>query len=94
MAPTLNPNSLSPFLDVVDDVVLLADPVRESPTRIIKRVAEISHDGSSVWVLGDNRDHSTDSRAFGSVPSVMVEGVVTAVIFPPWRVRSLVRSPS
>ena len=94
MSPTLNPPD-SQWLDVVlvskmsdfsrGDVVLLADPVREEPTRIVKRVAEISHDGSSVFVLGDNGAHSTDSRQFGPVPSVMVEGVVKAVVFPPWR---------
>jgi inner membrane protease subunit 2 len=96
MFPTLNPNQSSMLLDMVwvsktrdfrpGDVVMLKDPIRERPTRIIKRVSEVSNDGSMVYVLGDNRDHSTDSRSFGFVPSVMVEGVVTRVIFPPWRV--------
>ena len=96
MFPTLNPNQSSMLLDMVwvsktcdfrpGDVVMLKDPIRERPTRIIKRVSEVSNDGSLVYVLGDNRDHSTDSRSFGFVPSVMVEGVVTRVIFPPWRV--------
>ena len=96
MQPTLNPSSDSLFLDMVwvskmkefkkGDVVVLMDPVRETPTRIIKRVSQISHDGNSIFVLGDNADHSTDSRAFGPVPSVMVKGVVTRVIFPPWRI--------
>ena len=99
MAPTLNPESSSLFLDIVwvsrlsdfgkGDVVLLADPVREKKTRIIKRVSQVTHDGSEVFLLGDNSDHSTDSRHFGYVPSVMVEGVVTHVIFTPWRWQSL-----
>ena len=99
MSPTLNPDPASPFLDVVwvskvsnfskGDIVLLTDPIREERTRIIKRVAEISHDGSSVFVLGDNAAHSTDSRQFGRISSVMVEGVVQAVVFPPWRWGSL-----
>ena len=99
MSPTLNPDATSRFLDIVyiskvtdfgkGDVVLLKDPVREDSTRIVKRVAEVTPDGSSVFVLGDNAGHSTDSRQFGFVPSVMVEGVVKAVVFPPWRCRKL-----
>ena len=94
MSPTLNPPE-SRWLDVVyvskisdfttGDVVLLKDPVRSDGTLIVKRVAQISRDETSVFVLGDNADHSTDSRQFGSVPSHLVEGVVKAVIFPPWR---------
>lgn len=97
MSPTFNPED-SHWLDVVlvskvsdfqaGDVVLLADPVREDRTRIVKRVAAISNDGSSVFVLGDNGPHSTDSRQFGAVPSVLVEGVVQAIVFPPWRFSS------
>lgn len=96
MSPTLNGKQGSCFfLDVVlvsktsefrkGDIVLLMDPLREKVTKLVKRVAEVSRDGSSVYVLGDNVDHSTDSRHFGSVPSVMVEGVVKAILFPPWR---------
>jgi nickel-type superoxide dismutase maturation protease len=92
MSPTLNPNAL---LDIVfvsrisefsrGDIVLMLDPVREDRTLIVKRVVDISRDGSSVFVLGDNPDRSTDSRQFGSVPSHLVHGVVKAVVFPPWR---------
>lgn len=95
MSPTLNPHRHSIIPDLVwvnrmsdyrvGDVVLLVDPMHASRIRIIKRVAEISPDGSSVFVLGDNPDHSTDSRMFGWVPSGMVEGKVSRVVFPPSR---------
>lgn len=94
MSPTFNPPE-SRWLDVVyvskisdfttGDVVLLKDPVRNDGTLIVKRVSDISRDETSVFVVGDNAEHSTDSRHFGSVPSHLVEGVVKAVIFPPWR---------
>ena len=100
MSPTLNPDSSSMFLDMVlvsktrdfraGDVILLKDPIHERPTRIIKRVSEVTNEGKLIFVLGDNRGHSTDSRHFGFVPSVMVEGVVTRVVFPPWRVSKVI----
>lgn len=36
-----------------------------------------------VVVLGDNRDHSTDSRAYGPVPQAFLVGRVAARLFPP-----------
>jgi mitochondrial inner membrane protease subunit 2 len=94
MSPVFNPDP-SDMLDVVcvrrnvecniGDVVLLVDPMHSFRMRIIKRISAISPDGSSVYVLGDNSDHSTDSRKFGWVPSSLIEGKVTKVIFPPWR---------
>ena len=98
MSPTLNPGSNSWLLDVVlvskiseyivGDIVLFYDPIRENPTRIVKRISEITPDGSLMYVRGDNPDHSTDSRHFGYVSTALVEGVVKAVIFPPWRISS------
>jgi signal peptidase I len=35
----------------------------------------------TTFVLGDNRDHSTDSRAFGPVPEAAVRGVATRVLW-------------
>ncbi len=95
MSPTLNANPSARFLDIVwvnrlsgfgvGDVVLLIDPMHATRVRIIKRVADISPDENAVFVLGDNRDRSTDSRVFGWVPVALVEGTVSRVLFPPWR---------
>lgn len=99
MSPTLNPDPTSIWLDVVlvsrvsnfsrGDIVLLPEPIKEKRTRIVKRVADITRDGCSVYLLGDNSLHSTDSRQFGHVPGCLVEGVVKGIVFPPWRIRSL-----
>jgi signal peptidase I len=36
----------------------------------------------SLWILGDNREASADSRLFGAVPESSVRGVVTRVYWP------------
>ena len=38
-----------------------------------------------VWVMGDNRGNSSDSRVFGPVPIDTVVGRATMRIWPPWR---------
>jgi len=42
-----------------------------------------------VFVLGDNRAQSDDSRAFGPVPIASVVGRATLVVWPPTRVHRL-----
>jgi signal peptidase I len=39
-----------------------------------------------VWVLGDNRPVSADSRDFGLVPIELIRGRVCARVWPPARV--------
>lgn len=38
-----------------------------------------------LWVMGDNRANSSDSRVFGTVDVDTVVGRATNVIWPPWR---------
>lgn len=35
-----------------------------------------------VWLEGDNKDNSTDSRSYGAVPQALVEGVVFVRLWP------------
>lgn len=35
-----------------------------------------------VWVMGDNRNNSTDSRTYGAVPMTHVDGKATTILFP------------
>lgn len=35
-----------------------------------------------VWIQGDNRDNSTDSRRYGPVPIAMLKGKVVCKIYP------------
>ncbi|MCU1380987.1 MAG: signal peptidase [Acidimicrobiales bacterium] len=38
-----------------------------------------------LWMMGDNRDHSSDSRMFGQVDARTVVGRAVVRIWPPWR---------
>ncbi len=55
----------------VGEVVVVRDP-RDARHLLLKRVAAV-RDGA-VTVMGDRRDHSTDSRYFGDVPLSEVVG--------------------
>jgi nickel-type superoxide dismutase maturation protease len=57
------------------DVVLVAHPFRRS-VKMIKRVDHVTADGR-VFVVGDNREESTDSRSFGPLRPVQVIGRVS-----------------
>lgn len=71
------------------------EPVKEpyiAPgSRPCGRVFEVTVPARSIWVMGDNRDDSADSRFHlqdqrrGSVPLSLVVGKVVARIWPPTR---------
>ena len=46
----------------------------------------------SLFVLGDNRDSSEDSRYWGFVPAKNIVGRAFLVYWPPWRVRIITNS--
>ena len=55
------------------DVVVLRDP--RKPERLLIKRIDATH-GNSVEVAGDNKEASTDSRAFGPVPANLILGKV------------------
>ena len=42
-------------------------------------------DINRIWVEGDNKDNSSDSRHYGAVNQKLITGVAEYVIWPPWR---------
>jgi nickel-type superoxide dismutase maturation protease len=73
----------------VGELVLVPDP-RSSDRLLIKRVAEVHDEGRELFVAGDARDASTDSRAFGTVSTSAVEGRPWFRYWPPRRVGRVV----
>lgn len=79
------------------DIVFSSTPA-DLETKVVKRIAHIPGDtvilknGDRVklepnqyWLLGDNPDKSFDSRHFGPVPSHMIGGIVSGVIYPTFK---------
>lgn len=55
------------------DVVAVRDP-RQADRILIKRVAAVHRGAGTLEVVGDDRQVSTDSRAFGPVPRTAIVG--------------------
>ena len=60
----------------VGDIVIARHPI-EQGSEVVKRVARINERGH-FYLVGDNRDDSTDSRHYGPVASEYIKGKVVA----------------
>jgi type IV secretory pathway protease TraF len=68
------------------DIVAASDP-RQPERSLLKRVVDVGQEG--VFLLGDNPEHSTDSRQFGPVPMASVRGKAIYRYGPPARAGKL-----
>ena len=64
----------------LDEPYLKEQPVTELP------MATVVPEGH-LFMLGDNRNHSEDSRDFGPIPVDSLMGKVTKILWPPGRLR-------
>ena len=74
MLPALKPGKIVIGLGFrrprIGDIVIVDRDGRE----LIKRIAQIGPAG--YYLLGDNRDNSTDSRVFGWIKPAMIKAVI------------------
>ncbi|HEX9634819.1 MAG TPA: nickel-type superoxide dismutase maturation protease [Candidatus Limnocylindria bacterium] len=70
------------------ELVLAPDP-RDPARELVKRVAAADSEAGKLELRGDAPGASTDSRAFGAVPSASVQWRVLARYWPPSRVGRL-----
>jgi signal peptidase I len=54
---------------------------------------ELTLGDDEFFVLGDNRDHSSDSRVFGPLPKKNIIGKAWFSVYP-WQIFGLVKTPS
>jgi nickel-type superoxide dismutase maturation protease len=90
-------DSMRPALEPGDRLLVLRLPIRvghvvavrrpDVDLVVVKRVAAL--DGDQVTLVGDNRDHSTDSRSFGPVPRAAILGRAVYRYAPSGRVGSI-----
>lgn len=54
---------------------------------------ELTLNDNEYFVLGDNRDHSSDSRVFGPLPKKNIVGKAWFSVYP-WQIFGLIKTPS
>lgn len=73
--------------EVVVDGVVLDEPYTHGlPTEPMIQEMPYTVPEGHVWLMGDNRTNSADSRVFGSVPLSEVKGRVMIRFWPPERI--------
>ncbi|WP_051794764.1 signal peptidase I [Streptomyces sp. NRRL S-87] len=84
--------SISAGADLPADGVV-HDAARPRGQGRVGEVGRVDVPAGSVYVLGDNRPVSRDSREYGCIPLRQVTGLVVLVVWPLRRARVLRRSP-
>lgn len=64
--------------------VLLIEPYLPKGT-VTSNFGPVTVPKGDVWVMGDNRGDSTDSRVFGPIPEHTIIGRAIWKVWPPWR---------
>lgn len=71
----INPFAYQKASPQINDLVVATHPDKKN-LEIVKRISYITEEGT-FFLLGDNPNHSTDSRNFGTIPLKNIIGKVT-----------------
>lgn len=71
----INPYAYKKALPQINDLVVAIHPNKED-LEIVKRISHITEEGT-FFLLGDNLNHSTDSRGFGTISLDKIVGKVS-----------------
>lgn len=64
----------------IDDLLLVEDYL--VPGTVMRSFGPVTVPSGEVFVMGDNRNRSKDSRVFGTVPADLIVGRALAVVWP------------
>jgi signal peptidase I len=64
----------------IDDLLLVEDYL--APGTVMRSFGPVTVPSGEVFVMGDNRNRSKDSREFGTVPADVIVGRALAVVWP------------
>ncbi len=64
----------------IDDLLLVEDYL--APGTVMRSFGPVTVPSGEVFVMGDNRNRSKDSRVFGTVPADVIVGRALAIVWP------------
>jgi len=70
---------------ILDESAYLEQSVITRPGRFMREGEEIIVPENEIFIAGDNREHSSDSREFGTIPEDDIVGKAWFVYWPPDR---------
>ena len=75
---------------LIDESAYLDSSVVTNEGRSLKEGGSVYVDEGKVFVVGDNRPHSADSRAFGTIDQAQIKGRAIWVIYPLGNIRQAI----
>ena len=82
-------NPFKPGYTIVKRVLYLEGEMAEFWSHRDSKLVKVEIPPGHVWVEGDNKENSKDSREFGPLPLALVDGIVRYRVWPPDKINQL-----